>query len=132
MWYVDTRVEDDPMMQKKGVVSICDYRGKWMSSPFHFIRLNSVFPTTAIPIRFACVHNLCTSSAAVDLIQVIRSSFPKDLRTRFRSHSGSYLEMEYALRTFGIDLSKELFRDYDPSLTRIGEYNESIEEASAA
>jgi len=38
------------------------------------------------------------------------------------------LEMEYALRTFGIDVSNELFRDHDPSLPSSDDYNEGIEE----
>jgi len=123
--YTDRRRSDDA---EEGIVSICDYRGKWISSPFQFIRLNLTFPTATIPIHYACVHNLYVNSSSVDLIQVLRGALPKDVRTRFRSHSGSALEMEYALKTFGIDVSKELFRDYDPSLTREDQNNESIEE----
>jgi len=41
---------------------------------------------------------------------------------------GPTLEMEYALKTFGIDLSRQLFRESEPGTNTNDEYDETIEE----
>jgi len=127
-WYVLTAVYDDPVMQQKGIVTVADYGGKWLASHLQLMRLASAFPTDAIPIHYVCLHILYSESALYDLIQTIRSMLPKESRTRVRLHFGSSLEMDYALRTFGINTSRQLFDEWDPLPFDDNTCDDSIEE----
>jgi len=105
LWYVHSIIEDDDTIQRNGIVVISDYGGEWKSSPINFLRLMAVFPLDAIPFYYACTHYLCGNPSSHALIQSLRKLMPSELRVRARSHFGSPLEIQHALRTFGIDLS---------------------------
>jgi len=122
LWYVESAIEQDAMAQQNGVVLVADYRGTWKSSPFQFVRLLSTYPFHAMPIHVNSVHGLCVDSFGYEIVQSIRKALPKEIRLRTRLHPGSSLETEYASRTFGIDLSRQLFRERDGD-----ENDESIE-----
>jgi len=111
IWYVISAVEDDPVMQQKGIVTVVYFGGQWKSSPLHFIRLGTGFPMDAIPIHLVSHHFLCVDTSSNDVIPRVRNLLAKDSRTRVRLHFGSSLELEYAMRTFGIDISRQLFQD---------------------
>jgi len=106
-------------MQQKGIVTVGYHGGQWKSSPLHFIRALSVFSMTAAPIHYVSFHFLCTDSSSNDIIPIVRNLLPKDSRTRARWHIGSSLELEYAMRTFGIDVSRQLFHDHQGAEQRI-------------
>jgi len=108
-------------MQQKGIVTVGYHGGQWKSSPLHFIRALSVFSMTAAPIHYVSFHFLCTDSSSNDIIPIVRNLLPKDSRTRARWHIGSSLELEYAMRTFGIDVSRQLFLDDQGAEQRIEE-----------
>jgi len=110
-WYANSAVEDYPLMQQKGIVTVADFRGKWKSSSFHLVRLFSMFPWHSTPVHEVSSHCLYDDSTRHEVIQTIRSFFPKGARMRWRLHYGSSLEIEYTLRTFGIDVSRELVHD---------------------
>jgi len=65
-------------------------------------------------VHDVCLHFLRAKSSEFDVIQTVRNVLPRSIRTRVRLHGGSSLEMDYALRTFGIDLARQLFYDGDP------------------
>jgi len=127
IWYVLSALNDDPSMQQKGIVTVADYGGKWISSPFQFVRLLSTFPWNAMPIRDVGVHCIYNDSSKHEMIQVIRNLLRKEIRMRFRLHFGSPVETEYALRTFGIDISRQLYPHRDP-VVEDGHDDASIEE----
>jgi len=58
VWYVYSDVEDYPTMQQKGMVTIVDFGGQWLSSPFQMIRFGSMYPADSIPVHDVCMHFL--------------------------------------------------------------------------
>jgi len=122
-WYVYSAVEDDPQIQRRGIVTVPYFGGNWKSSPLEVLRVASLYPFDAQPFHEVSTHCVYSDSTRRDLIQTIRKFFPKDVRMRFRLHFGSPLETEYVLRTFGLDVSRELFRESDDE-----ELSRSIEE----
>jgi len=80
-------------MQQKGIVTVPDFRGKWKSSYFQLVRLFSTFPWHTTPFHEVSLHCLYDDSTRREVIQTIRSFFPKDARMRFRLHQGSSLQI---------------------------------------
>jgi len=104
------------------MVSVVDYRGEWQSSPLQF---------HAEPVHTVSVHALYPSSLKHEkheILQTIRHALPIDTRLRGRFHRGSPLELNYALRSFGIDLSDHLFQETAPCSNENEEHDESIKE----
>jgi len=109
-------VEDDPITQQRGLVIVADFGGEWKSSSFELIRYSTVYPFHTQPFRTVSTHCISDDPTRYHLIQAIRKFFPQDTRRRFRLHFGSPLETEYELRTFGLDVSHELFLEEDKRL----------------
>lgn len=125
-WYVNSVIEDDPIMQQRGIVTVPDIRGQWKSSHFQILRLLSSFPSDATPLHDASVHVLYDDSRMHDVIQTMRNVFPKSMRVRVRLHYGSPMETMYALRTFGIDILSELFDGFSNANDNIDEQDARI------
>ena len=108
--YVQSAIQDDPDMQRKGVVTIIDLRGSLSSSSMdevlEFLRgLASVSDTS--PFHTASNHILYDDGISEVCIQSIISLFSSDQRRRTRYHVGSLSEeIERSLRTFGVDVGK--------------------------
>jgi len=127
--YVTSAIADDPIMQQRGIATIPDFRGTWKSSPLQILRLVSSIPSHALPFHDASIHALYDESGKHDLIQTVRKFIPKHIRMRVRLHFGSPLETTYALRTFGLNVPREFFREDDPfSNGDNSEYDATIEE----
>jgi len=126
-WYMESIIEEDSSMQRNGLVSVVDYRGEWISSPLQFVRLLKVYPIHAVPVHVVSFHTLYPNSFQYEMIDTIRHVLPGSMRMRNRCHRGSAMEVEYGLRTFGIDVSRQLFREFEPATNANDEYDESIE-----
>jgi len=82
-----------------------------------------------MPIHIVCAHILCDDTLGYEVVQTIRNALPKSIRMRGRFHRGSSLELRYALGTFGIDVSRQLFHECTVSSDpQEGGHDESIEE----
>jgi len=128
VWYTLTAVDADYKMHRNRMVSVVDYRGEWKSSPLQFVRLLTAFPFDATPVPMVSLHTLYPTSLKYEILQTIRHALPNDTRLRNRFHRGSPLELDYALRSFGIDLSDHLFQECDRGSSENDEHDESIEE----
>jgi len=115
MWYTQSAIDGNSGIQQQGIMCVVDYRGEWKSSPLQFVRLLSAFPFHATPVHNSSLHGIYPNAFKYDIIQTIRRALPNDVRMRVRLHRGSPLEMEYGLRGFGIDLSRQLFQESAPS-----------------
>jgi hypothetical protein len=106
-FYVLSAIDDYPEMQRKGVVSIGDFRGKWKNSFLQVIQyIGGVKESTDnLPCHNATSHLLYDDPNANTFIQGIRAVLKKDHRLRHRFHYGSTMEIDYSLKSFGIDLS---------------------------
>jgi len=128
VWYVLSATEDDPIMQQKGLVTVGDYRGSWMSSPLQLVQHLSAYPFHAIPIHMSSLHALYTNVFKYDIVRIIRLASPEEIRMRNRLHHGSPIEIDYALRSFGIDLSTQLLRESFSSTDNLSDHDEDIED----
>jgi len=102
IWYVNSAMDDDPTLQRRGIVTVVDYGAKWIP-PSHLKRLVSELSLDAVYFHHVCLHGLHDESSKLEYFS-LRSVLPKNLRVRLRGHSGSCVEMGDSLRTFGIDL----------------------------
>jgi len=110
LWYVRSGVLDDPDMQRNGVVWVLLDGEDWVSSAFQIASVLKMCHLDAMPIRDICRHCVVNSASKEMAVQNIRCLMPtKELRMRVRTHVGSSMEVDYALRTFGIDVSSILF-----------------------
>lgn len=108
LWYVESAIEDDPDMQRKGVVTVVDCGGKWKSSPFEYLHFFASYPQDAVPFHDASLHILYNEPTIDIFIRKARLLLRKDYRLRVRLHLGSMMENEYELKTFGITVSGQL------------------------
>ena len=57
----------------------------------------------AMPFRFSSYHFCHTDPGINAALNLIRLCFGKEVRVRMRTHTGSPLELQYSLQSFGID-----------------------------
>lgn len=99
---------EDEEVQKRGIVVIPNFCGEWkrpLSKTIEFT-IRSAHITTDLPFRTRCVHYLCPNNQAIQgFVGLIHNILPLDLRLREKLHFGSELELQYALRHYGIRLS---------------------------
>jgi len=107
LWYTDSVVEDYPDIQQRGVVSIADF-GRWIFPPIQVLHFLATYPMEATPFHDVCNHILYNDSALDIIFRRLRKILRDDNRMRMRLHLGSSLENEYSLRTYGIDMSRQL------------------------
>ena len=107
MYYIGSALEGYPEMQRKGIVSIGDFRGKWKSSFLQVIKVigGGKDALDNLPYHNATSHLLYDDANVNTFIQGIRAVLNKEHRLRHRFHNGSALEIDYSLRSFGINLS---------------------------
>lgn len=104
-WYQHQIILDNPQMQRKGIVAIGDLRGKWMSTPLQIIQYLSSLKGASTTYHESSFHIIYDDPSLDTMIRALRRIFPKDKHLRYRLHCGSSIEIEYVLRSFGIDLS---------------------------
>lgn len=107
MWYLRMAIEDDPEMQRRGIVSVGDFRGTWCSSPhqvLHFSKVASQALVDNAPFHLVSIHAIMDNPTVENFVQTYRKFCKKENRLRHRLHTGSSLEIQYSLRTFGIVL----------------------------
>lgn len=108
---------DDNATQRKGLVMVLDFRGKMKSTTFQMLRyIASTFNLReAVSFRLVATHALMDNNR-LDIHQQheeekIRAVVSKNTRVRSRNWYGSTMEIDYHLRTFGIQVQDCL----DPS-----------------
>jgi len=106
-FYIIEALHYYPEVQRKGVVSIGDFRGTWKSSLPQILKLigDEKYVFDRMPYHNATGHLLYDHHQMNAFIQAIRAVVDKNQRMRHRCHGGSNMEIEYSLRSFGIDLS---------------------------
>lgn len=112
-FYIASAIEDFPEMQKRGVISIGDFRGEWINSFLQVIQYISSVQDSVdnLPFHNGSSHLLYDNPRVNSFIQGIRAVLNKDHRLRHRLHHGSTMELGYTLQTFGIDLMDSLAID---------------------
>lgn len=107
LWYTHEAMRDYPEIQRQGMVNIADVRGEWGAKPLHVLQfLGSISYMNDHKGHYEVgTHNIYDDSGLVKFIESFRPFFNKDLRLRHRLHSGSPIEIDYALRSFGLHLS---------------------------
>lgn len=113
MFYLYTIMEDIPEIQQKGVVFVGDLRGPWTSSPLQLVQYFSTISSVSndAPFHVGCIHNVLGNSNIMSITQRLSSLGKRDYRLRHRFHFGSEMEIQYALRSFGIDMTHCLDRN---------------------
>jgi len=127
-YYVAAAIEDEPAVQRKGVVSVADFRGSWKSSFLQVIKLvgDEKAVLDKLPYHKATGHLVYDDPNVDTFIQGIRAVLGKEHRTRHRFHCGSDIEIDYSLRSFGIDLSDYLALDSSKGPTSMMGIEEDI------
>jgi len=112
-FYILQAIEDYPEIQRRGVVSIADFRGSWKSRFLQVVKLFGEEKETFDNLSFhnATSHLMYDDPKMNPFIQALRAVVNKDQRMRHRIHIGSDVEIDYCLRTFGIDVSDCLAHD---------------------
>ena len=64
-----------------------------------------------IPIRISSIHCIIDDSSLAGLVRGLQSVFPREWRVRVRVHSGSWQEIQYSLRSHGIDIPGDWMTD---------------------
>jgi len=108
MWYTDSITEDDPNIQRKGVVTVVDGADAWKYSPIQALHFMTVYPLDSTPFHEVSMHGLYNDTTMDAVIRRFRRILPNDHRMRLRLHFGSTIETIYSLRAFGIDVSHQL------------------------
>lgn len=95
-------------MQRGGVISVVDLRGEenLMASQLELLQFAGycIPEFEKVPNRSLCIHYLLNNSQMAQFVHGITSIYPRDWRVRVRWHVGSWMEIQYSLRTFGIDI----------------------------
>jgi len=78
IWYANSIVEDDPIMQQKGIVTVPYFGVQWKSSPFQVLRVASTYPIHAQPFHEVSIHVVYNDPTKHDMIQTIRNVFPEE------------------------------------------------------
>jgi len=109
-YYVVQALSDYPDIQRKGLVSIGDFRGSWKSSFLQIIKVigESKEAVDKLPYHNATLHLIYDDPKVDTFIKGIRAVMSKEHQMRQRFHTGSNMEIEYALKAFGIDPSDSL------------------------
>jgi len=103
------------MLQRNGLVTVVEDGEEWVSSLFQLANVAKVCRFDAMLARDVCMHCIVSSTSREVLVQGLRGLLPlRELRMRVRTHVGSPIEIDYVLRTFGIDVSDILFPQNDP------------------
>lgn len=107
-FFPEKLMEDNPESQKLGRIYVVDNRGKWKSSGFDFIRFMKVASQhlESTPLHTLAFHTLMdkTDPFMDKFNQAGQALFSKKNRVRMRLHAGSWMELQYSLRTYGIDI----------------------------
>jgi len=128
LWYTNAVAEDEPDIQRKGVVTILDITDAWKFSTLQALHFLSTYHTESTPFHDVCLHILYNHATIDAVIRRFRRILDNDHRMRIRLHFGLTVETEYSLRTFGLDVSRHLFPPKDGSiLTRFDGIEESIQ-----
>jgi len=126
IWYTDSGVEEEQDIQRRGVVTVLDITDAWKFSIFQALHFASNYPIDSTPFHDVSLHILYND---VTLDSMIRRRRPVLLnhRLRIRMHFGSTLEIQYSLKTFGIDVSRQSCAPKDDNnLLQLGGIDESI------
>jgi len=107
IWYTESVLEDEPAIQQKGVVTVADGTDSWKFSPLQALHFATKYPIDSTPFHDVSLHVLYNDSPFYDYVRRVRRLMMNS-RMRFCLHYGSKLETEYALRTFGINISGHL------------------------
>lgn len=104
--FIQGTIHDYPDMQKNGMVNVGDLRGEWMSSNLQMLQfLSSVSHLVDnLPFHMASNHMLYDNHALGAFMQSLWPVVKKEIRLRNRMHFGSNMEIDYSLRTFGMQL----------------------------
>jgi hypothetical protein len=107
-WYQVMAALEDEEVQKRGIVVVSNLVGRWKqpSSKIIDFLLRSGHILTDFPFRHHSVHFLCSESPAIrTFVGMVHKVLPSDLKLRQKVHFGSDLELQYALRHYGVHLS---------------------------
>ena len=111
IWYTRGIIQDDPEMQRRGVVIVADFTGKWIASPLQSLRFTKSVTHSLVnnaAFRVACIHMLFDGTSFDTFFHAARGNHNKENRLRHRVHFGSPLELQYSLRSFGIIIDDRL------------------------
>ncbi len=105
LWYqVNALVEENEEIQKRGMIQIAHFYGKFRQTPGQLIeflwRTNHILQYW--PFRVGGMHICFDNPTFRTFLSGINVIAGKDVRLRERSHFGSALEAAYALLSFGI------------------------------
>lgn len=100
----------DEMMQRRGAVFVCDWRGSCRSSGMQLLQFVKTIATYAdnVPVHVAGIHMLSDNAAINSIVSALWPLLKKDYRLRNRLHFGSNIETVYSLRGFGINFDEAL------------------------
>ena len=111
IWYSRGIIQDDPEMQRRGVVIVADFTGKWVVSPLQSLRFTQRVTHSLVnnaAFRVASIHMLFDGTSFDTFFHAARGNHNKENRLRHRFHFGSPLELQYSLRSFGIIIDDRL------------------------
>lgn len=106
IWYINTCIEDNHNVQRKGMILVVDLCGRSQHSPaeiLNFIAMSRNLQNTYL-CRIEGVHFLYDNPALHPFFQGLLGVINKDFRLRHRFHFGSPMEIHYSLLTFGINI----------------------------
>jgi hypothetical protein len=106
IWYVNSAIESDPEQQRRGAVVLFDLMGQSTHSLVEIVRFFAMVQkhVETILFRVDSVHILYDNPALNGFFKSLFGVIRQDFRLRHRCHFGSNLEIQYSLRTFGIDI----------------------------
>lgn len=104
-WYINGGVIDDIELQN-GAIQILDLRGSPPQSPLGIVNFFKFVQRhlDTLLYRIEGIHIIYDTSALDNFFKAFLSVLKKEFRIRHRFHFGSKLEIQYSLRTFGINI----------------------------
>jgi hypothetical protein len=114
-WYINSAIEDDAEQQRRGAILMLDLKGQIKHTPMEIVKFFATVQKhmETILFRVDCVHILYDNPALDSFFKSLLGVLRKDFRLRHRFHFGSALEIQYSLRTFGINVEDYLGPDQD-------------------
>jgi len=103
VWHAHSIVEDDPILQRKGIMTIADFGNQAITSEYEFTSLLSAFSVDALPIHFACLR--CRFFGRAEMVVNLRFFFRASLPLRTRIVLGSPQDMDRAYEDFKLDIA---------------------------
>ena len=105
-WYINSVIEDDDVQQRKGAILMLDLTGHIKHTPMEIVKFFAMIQRhmETILFRVDSVHLLYDNAALNTFFKSLFGVLRPDLRLRHRCHFGSSLEIQYSLRTFGINI----------------------------